>query len=84
MDAIRLNTIVQKDGEIAITGLPYKKGEQIEMILLARPARKAARRALTARQLRRSRLIGLWKNRRDIQDSAAYARQLRAEAQRRS
>ena len=83
MEAIRLNTVIKKDGEINMTGLPYKKGQKIEMILLAQPASQSGRRSLTARQLRRSGLIGLWKDRADINDSAAYARQLREQAQRR-
>ena len=77
MEAIRLNTVIKKDGEINMTGLPYKKGQKIEMILLAQPASQSGRRPLTARQLRRSGLIGLWKDHDDIKDSAAYARQLR-------
>lgn len=44
---------------------------------------KRKRRALTSRQLRRSALIGMWKDRDDIKDSAVFARQLREEAQRR-
>ncbi len=82
MKALRLNTIIKKDGEITLTGLPYKKGEQVEIILLS--GTKQAQRPLTARQLRRSGLIGLWKNRKDIQDSSAYARQLRDQNQYRS
>ena len=35
------------------------------------------------RQLRQSGLIGLWKNRFDIIDSAVYARQLREQVQQR-
>ena len=38
---------------------------------------------LTVRQLRQSGLIGIWKNRDDIQDSANYARQLREKSQKR-
>jgi len=38
---------------------------------------------LTASQLLRSGLVGLWKDREDIEDSADYARQLREQAQRR-
>lgn len=81
MEALRLNTIIKKDGEIVMRGLPYKKGEQVEMILLAQPATKHKRHALTSRQLRRSALIGMWKDRDDIKDSAVFARQLREEAQ---
>ena len=38
---------------------------------------------LTVRHVRESGLIGLWKDRDDIQDSAAYARRLRERAQNR-
>ena len=33
MEAIRLHEIVKKDGEILVTGLPCKKGQDVEMIL---------------------------------------------------
>jgi hypothetical protein len=82
MEAVRLNAILKKDGEITMRGLPYKKGDRIELILL--PAGATTReRVLTARRLRRSGLIGLWKGRSDIGDSATFARQLREQAQRR-
>lgn len=82
MEAIRRNTVIKKDGEITMRGLPFKRGERVELILLP-TAMPTGRRVLTARQLRRSGLIGLWKNRSDIQDSGDYARQLREQAQRR-
>jgi len=50
--------------------------------LLARH-HKLERPRLTARQLLNSELIGLWKDRTDITDSASYARQLREQAQKR-
>jgi hypothetical protein len=81
METMRLNTVIKKDGEITMTGLPYKKGQRVEMILLA-PSRP--KRALSARELRHSALIGLWKNRTDIQDNVTFARQLRNHAQRRA
>ncbi len=77
MEAVRLNTVIKKDGEISMRGLPFKKGDRIEMILLPAAA-PAAERKLTARRLRRSGLVGLWKNRTDIGDSAEFARQMRA------
>jgi hypothetical protein len=68
--------VVIKDGKILLTGLPCKKGENIEMILLLnRPSKKTR---LTARKLLESNLIGAWKRRTDIKDSYSYARQLRA------
>ena len=83
MEAIRLHRVIEKDGEIVVTGLPCKKGESVEMILLIEPSVGRDRLALTARLLRCSGLVGLWKDRQDIKDSTAYARQLREQAQKR-
>lgn len=83
MEAIRLHRVVEKHGEIFVTGLPCEKGQKVEIILLIEPSAIPKRPHLTARQLFRSGLIGLWKDRKDIEDSAAYARQLREQAQRR-
>jgi len=41
----------------------------------------ASHRHLTVGEFRESGLIGLWKDREDITDSAAYARELREQAQ---
>jgi hypothetical protein len=38
---------------------------------------------MTAKDLLESGLVGMWKDRDDIKDSAAYARELREQAQRR-
>jgi hypothetical protein len=77
MEAIRLHKIVEKDGEISATGLPCKKGQRIEMILLIEPSAIAEAPYPTARQLLDSGLIGLWEDRKDIEDSWSCARQLR-------
>ncbi|MCQ3978378.1 MAG: hypothetical protein DPW09_33545 [Anaerolineae bacterium] len=82
MEAIRLQQTVQKSGELHLTNLPLEKGQQVELLVLFSPTRPKRPR-LTARQLLNSELIGLWQNRSDITDSAAYARQLREQAQRR-
>jgi hypothetical protein len=83
LEAIRLNKVVERDGEIFVTGLPCKKGQYVEMILLIEPSAMPRYPHLTARQMLNSKLIGLWRDREDIDDSAAYARQLREQAQRR-
>ena len=83
MEAIRVQQVVAKDGEVLVRGIPYKKGQVVEIILWPQPAKTAPRPRLTVRQLRQSGLIGLWKDRDDIQDSAAYARRLRERAQKR-
>lgn len=83
MEAIRLHKVVKKDGEIFVTGLPCKKGQHVQITLLTEPSVMPMRAHLTARRLLHSGLIGLWKDRKDIQGSATYARQLREQAQRR-
>ncbi len=80
MQALYLQHLLAKDGEILITGLPYKTGQQVNLLIL-QP--QTVPKRLTVRQLRASGLLGLWANRQDIQDSAEYARQLRQEAQQR-
>ena len=81
MEAIRVQQTVRKSGELTIRNLPVQKGQQVEVLLLFTPPSKRPR--LTAKQLLNSELIGLWKDRTDITDSLAYARQLREQAQRR-
>lgn len=83
MEAIQVQQVVVKDGEVLVRGIPYKKGQIVEIIVLSQPTQTMPRSHLTVRQLRQSGLIGLWKERDDIQDSAAYARRLREQAQKR-
>ena len=66
MEAIRLHKLVEKDGQIMLKNLPFKKGQSIEMIVLIESNDKSATQPLTARKLRTSSLIGLWKDREDI------------------
>ena len=83
MEAVRVQQVVAKDGEVLVRGIPYKKGQVVEIIVLSQSMRTTQRSHLTVRQLRQSGLIGLWKDRYDIRDSADYARQLRKQAQKR-
>lgn len=36
MEAYRTDTVVEKDGSITINGLPFREGEELEVILLQR------------------------------------------------
>ncbi len=82
MQALRLQQTIQKNGEIHLANLPVVEGQQVELLLLFTPKPQRKKR-LTARRLLNSGLIGLWKDRIDITDSAVYARQLREQAQKR-
>lgn len=81
MEAIHIQKALKKDGEILVTGLPYKKGDEIDMILLFDRTEKKPK--LTARTIIQSEMIGLWKNRKNLLNSPLYARQLRDQSQNR-
>jgi hypothetical protein len=83
MEAVQVQQVIARDGEILITGLPYKRGQSVEIIVLLQPTIPLPRARLTVGRLRRSGLIGLWQDRDDIGDSSVYARQLREQVQER-
>ncbi|MBK9713377.1 MAG: hypothetical protein IPO81_19040 [Kouleothrix sp.] len=84
MDAIRIYTIVEQDGEIHLANMPIKRGQRVEMIVLTESPATGERPPLTAAGLLSSGLVGLWEGREDIADSSAFARQLRDQAQHRN
>ena len=83
MEAVQRQQVMTRDGEILITGLPYKRGQAVEVINIASTETPLPCARLTVGQLRKSGLIGLWQDRDDIGDSSAYACQLREQAQER-
>ncbi len=80
METVQIQHTMNCDSELVLTGLPYKKGQYIEVLLIPLPEAPTPKPRMTIRQFRESGLIGMWKDRDDIQDSADYARQLREEA----
>ena len=64
-----------------MSGLPLKKGQRVEMIVMTEPVITESIGA-TAQNLLKSKIVGLWKDR-PIEDSAMFARKLRDEAQNR-
>jgi hypothetical protein len=75
MQAIKILEIVKKDGELKMSGLPLRKGQRVEMIVMTEPLITEFIGA-TAQNLLKSKIVGLWKDR-----PAMYARKLRDEAQ---
>jgi hypothetical protein len=80
MQAIKILDVVKKDGEIKMTGLPIKKGQRVELIVMTHLGVESS--GLSAQNLLKSKIVGLWKDRL-INDSAVFARKLREEAQNR-
>jgi hypothetical protein len=80
MKAIKVQAVVQEEGQVTVTSLLLRRGQRVELIVLVEPQEQGPAGAPTARKLRRSPLVGLWQDRPEIDDSAEYARQLRREA----
>lgn len=83
MNAVRLEKVLENDGELILTGLPYRKGQKVELIVLSEVREQEQKPPLTAEKLLNSGIVGIWKDRKDIADSSVYARQLREQAQQR-
>ena len=81
MDALRFRKRLEEDGEIVLTGLPGKKGDEAEVIVLFE--RRGLPGKMTLGDLLNSELVGIWQDRTDIGDSVQYARKLRKAVQRR-
>ena len=82
MDSINLDAVLNKDGELSVNGLPFKKGDRVKMTIRKEVATKK-RTPLTGKRLLESGLVGIWEDRTDIGDSVEFARKLREKAQRR-
>lgn len=83
VEAMRIEKTLEKDGEIVLKGLPYRKGEKVELIVLSGPSEQQEPRGMTAEDLLNSGLVGMWKDRKDIGDSSEFARKLRARVEKR-
>ena len=64
MKSIRKNITLTEDGEIHLSGLPYRKGDSVDLVLTEGDARA---RPGTAGDLLRSGLVGMWADRADIE-----------------
>ena len=83
MYAVHLEEVLQHDSEILLAELPYRKGQKVDVIVLSNYAETVQGSQLTADKLLHSEIVGLWKDRPDIPESPAYARQFREHAQKR-
>ncbi|MEQ8351360.1 MAG: hypothetical protein RH862_07745 [Leptospiraceae bacterium] len=78
MEVIRLEQAVQEDGELHLSGLPVRRGDRLQIFIqIARGSGLPADARLS------SNIVGLWKDRKDINDTMGFARALRHQAQNR-
>jgi hypothetical protein len=80
VDTLRIFTTIEQDGELRLSNLPLKRGQRVELVVRTE-GDAVDRPALTAERLLATKLVGLWADRDDLGDSAAFARQLREAAQ---
>jgi len=74
---------IVQNGQIRFDGSPeLPEGAQV-IVVVVKESGPGASAGLTGRALAESELVGLWADRDDIGDSAAYARTLREQSQRR-
>lgn len=82
MVTLRYHHTVEKNGELNLQNLPIEAGQEVEVLLLV-SSKYSKKKHLTAKDILDSDLVGIWKDRQDISDSAAYARELREKSQNR-
>lgn len=80
MDAVTKHTVITEDGKVTVGGLPYRRGDRVQVIVVKQGGLGRGRET-TARDLLESGLVGIWADREDITDSSEFARQLREKAQ---
>ena len=76
MEAVQFKQILDKDGEVVLTGLPFVKGQAVEITVQPQSEK---RETLTVGKFLESGIIGMWEYRDDIGDSTEYSRKLRRE-----
>ncbi len=81
--AFRQKVTVKRGGVINLRSQSLKAGDTAEVIVLVENGKKKVK-TMTAADLLRSDLFGIWADRKDIGDSLEFARSLRRQAEQRS
>ncbi|MBN1121805.1 MAG: hypothetical protein JXJ17_12055 [Anaerolineae bacterium] len=63
--------------------LMLPEGAQVYIVVVEEPAASARPAGITGAELAESEIVGMWADREDITDSAAFAEELRRKAERR-
>jgi len=82
-ESVRVEQVIEQDGEVVLRGLPYKKGQRVQVVVTPDTVEGEGRKHLTGRDFLESGLAGMWSDRTNIGDSSEFARKLRRAAERR-
>jgi hypothetical protein len=80
--ALRQKVKIERGGVINLRSRNLKAGTIAEVIVLVE-AERTSEKNMTAADLLKSGLVGMWAERKDISDSLEYARALRSQASQR-
>jgi hypothetical protein len=83
--AIRQKVVIGRGGAISLRSRALKAGSTVEVIVLVEPeGQQVVKKAMTAADLLKSDLVGMWADRKGIGDSLEFAHSLRTQAEQRS
>jgi len=81
--AFRQKVTVQRGGVINLRSQKFKPGTTAEVIVLVEDEDRKSVQRMTAADLLKSGLVGMWAGRKDIGDSLEFTRSLRKRAEKR-
>jgi hypothetical protein len=78
---IKRKVTIKSGGRISLRSSKLKAGTRAEVIVLVEPSQTPAEKSMTAADLLKSGLVGMWVDRKEISDSLEFARNLRQKAE---
>jgi hypothetical protein len=81
--AFKQQVTVKSGGLVSLRSRRLKAGTKAEVIVLVEPEQTHTEKFMTGADLLESDLVGMWSQRKDIDDSLEFARQLRKKAENR-
>ena len=82
--AVKQKVTVKSGGIVSLRSNRLIPGTKAELIVLVEPAENSVERSMTGADLLKSKLVGMWAERKDIGDSVEFSRELRKKAEKRS
>jgi hypothetical protein len=81
--AFRQKVTVKDGGVVSVRSRRLKPGSMAEVIILVQAGKRNQTKPLTANDLLKSGLVGMWAGRKDLGNSLDFARSLRSQAEKR-
>ena len=82
--ALKQKVTVKGGGLVSLRSNRLKPGTKAELIVLVEPADSSVEKSMTGADLLKSRLVGMWAQRKDIGDGLEFSRELGKKAEKRN